>query len=78
MSKKLASARGLPFVLRFAAQNNAAHLWIRTKDGKRTSIVGEQTQLDRVLAMCGEVCPIRSAPQVCYEIGMAFEINPAV
>ncbi len=73
MDKEFASSRGLPFVLRFAAQNSAAHLWVRTNDGERTSIIGEQTELERLLPACCEGCPINSAPQSCYEVGMVFK-----
>ncbi len=76
MQTQFASSRGLPFVLRFAAQNNAAHFWVRTKEGERESIVGEKLKLDEVLTMCCEGCPINKAPPTCYEIGIAFTLQP--
>lgn len=76
LSKDHGSSRGLPFVLRFAAQNSAAHLWVRTADGSRNCILGEDTKLDAILATsCGN-CLNTTAPKPSYEVGFLFKMNP--
>jgi hypothetical protein len=75
-SMKSGSARGLPFVLRFAAQNNAAFCWVHTKEDGRECLVGTKSDLDAILDTCCGGCLIKNALQSCYEIGMVFKIRP--
>ena len=75
LNKKNASSRGLPLVLRFAAQNGASHLWVVTGGGGPNFLLGDAHGLDRTRLSCCRDCPCKSFQQGTYEIGMIFPIR---